>query len=151
MCDIQQAKELGGPCQSLKNAVHRIMHRSSGHARHRAAEQVLHSTKTRSAQQQSSGARTKEVRLYLALRLIQRVAEHVGLDRHVLNLQHVHHALDAVAAKHAEQTARASNQTRLDLSCMPTGSKPYFWRLPGNLNRDSTDRGSCTWHAGRIG
>ena len=52
--------------------------------------------------------RTKEIRLDLALRLVERVAEHLGLDGQVLDLQHAHQPLDAVPAKHAEQAARIS-------------------------------------------
>lgn len=123
----------------------RSTHSSSAAATHHedymltCREHIAHILSNTSAPRACSGrlggARTKEVRLHLALRLIQRIAEHVGLDRHVLDLQHVHHALDAVAAKHAEQAARAGTQASLKPARAPLHARKSYatpGRLPGS-------------------
>ena len=40
---------------------------------------------------------------YLALGLIEGIGEHAALDGQVLDLEHLHHALYALATKHPEQ------------------------------------------------
>lgn len=54
---------------------------------------------------------TKEVGLHFALGFCEGVCEHLGLDGQVLYLEHAHEALDAVAAKHAEEAAPAQQSS----------------------------------------
>ena len=44
-----------------------------------------------------------EERQHLALGLIESIGQHATLDGQILNLKHLHHALNALPAKHPEQ------------------------------------------------
>ena len=70
-----------------------------------------------------------EKRQHLALGLIESIGQHATLDGQILDLKHLHHALDALAAKHAEQGVfQAEEEARAAWVTLPA-------QLPGWISQ----------------